>query len=291
MGAFVAVACLCLGGYFPSRMPAVDTLLVEESSLSFQKACRMTVTPSGSLFVCDEEMNKVYFFANPGSKPRVVGGFGWGETTFDKPSGVATDGVNIYVADYGNHRIQRYDRVLNFVSTLSTRDTSEERARFGFPLGVGLSRHGDLFVLDGENSRVVKFTNQSKFERTFGDVESAYRLQKPLSLVVTEGDHVLILERDQIVEFDFSGNYVRSIGKGTLADAQGFTRASDGFLVVESGSILWLDANGALRNRTRAEEMLLQKNVGRFCDVGVLGTRLFLLSEHSLRVFTIVTPQ
>lgn len=272
-------------------MPAVDTLLVEERSLSFQKASRMTVTPSGSLYVCDEEANTVSFFVNPGSEPRMVGGFGWGETTFDKPNGVATDGVNIYVADNGNHRIQRYDRSLNFVSTLSTRDTTVERARFGFPLGVGLSRHGDLFVLDGENSRVVKFTNQSKFERTFGDMESAYRLEKPLSLLVTESDHVLVLERDQIAEFDFSGNYVRSIGKGILADARGFTRAGNGFLVVEARSLLWLDGDGALHNRMRAEEMVVQKDIGRFSDVGVLGTRLFLLSEHFLRVFTIITPQ
>ncbi len=286
MGAIAAIAFLCLGEIYPLRIPA-DTLLVEESSLSFQKPSSVTVGTSGSFFVCDQEANTVFFFSRIGASPRTVGGFGWGQTTFDRPTGVASDGINTYVADYGNHRIQRYDRTVNFVSTLSTRDTSVERARFGFPLGVALSRHGDMFVLDGENSRVVKFTSQSQFERTVGDVESGYRLKHPLRLAVTVDDRVVVLEPDQLVEFDFSGNYVRSVGKGIMNDARGFAPGNGSYVVVEPSSLLWFNEDGTLRSRMRAEEMLMRKGGGRFCDVAIEGTRLFILSEHSLNIFTI----
>ena len=132
------------------RAEPPDTMLVEQKTLgSFQRATRLITNPQGWIYVLDSERNLVVLMKGDEGPSSSVGGYGWSSTTFDEPTGLATDGLNVYVADRGNHRLLRFDRSLNFISSFVTRDTSLLAARFGSPLGVALSRLGDLFVLDG----------------------------------------------------------------------------------------------------------------------------------------------
>lgn len=171
MAALLAIAAFVFLHDDPS-FALSDSLLIEESNFGeFQAAACITVSPQKWVYVLDRENHLVHLFRDPSTPSRSVGGYGWTLTSFDQPSGVAADGLSVYVSDYGNHRVVRFDRLLNVVSSFSTRDTLEADLRFGYPTGVALSRQGDLFILDSDNLRVIKFSRDTRFERVFGHKE------------------------------------------------------------------------------------------------------------------------
>ena len=288
MAAIPSIIALFLAGIGWGTTTASDTSLVEVTSLgAFQQASRLATNPQGWMYVTDVERNLVYLFKDGESSGISVGGYGWISTTFDHPTGLATDGLNLYVADYGNHRLQRFDRYLNFISSFSTRDTSYAAARFGYPLGVALSRLGDLFVLDGENLRVVKFVQNVVFERAFGDIDDQRaRLRQPLKIIVAPNDHVFVLEPDRLLEFDYFGQYLRTVGEGTLHDATGFSLSADGLVVATHNSIIWFGARGDVTHQLSAADLHTETPLTQIEDVASAGDRLLILSSTRLHVFT-----
>lgn len=294
MEAFVAVALFAGGITLPGfqnqqALSPADTLLQEEYVLdTFTAATRVVVSPQEWIYVVDAEDHRVYLFTSPTAKPRSVGGFGWGSTSFDRPTGLATDGLNLYVADYNNHRVQRFDRNLNFLSTLTTRETNDAHTRFGFPTGVALSRLGDLFVLDAENVRVLKFTQQLQLERTFGGIDAERgRLRQPIKILVSRKDRVYVLEPHRIVEFDYFGNVVRTIGEGVLRDARGFDVDAQGLVVVMDERLQWFSLDGRTTTALSKSALLASVPLSPFRDVVLMNDRLLLLTAHHLVAFTL----
>ncbi len=244
------------------------TAVVEEYAFGeFQRATRIVISAQGTIYVIDADQNKIFRFLNSGATPLSVGGFGWSATSFDTPTGIATDGVNIYVSDYGNHRIQQFDRNLNFISSFSTRDTSDESLRFGYPLDVAISELGDLFVLDGENSRVLKFNLPYSFARSFGDLnEQNGKLHAPLRLVAS-GSRVFVGERDRILLFDYFGNYLESIGQGTMDTLEGLAAIQNGLLVAANDTLIWYGMDGSTRKRIPLREVLTSEHIDKIEDI------------------------
>lgn len=274
---------------FPARAP--DTTLAEQKALgSFQQATRLITNPQGWIYVLDSGRNLVVLLKGEDGSTSSVGGYGWSSTTFDQPTGLASDGLNLYVADRGNHRLMRFDRSLNFISSFVTRDTSLLSARFGSPLGVALSRLGDLFVLDGENLRVVKFSSNMQYERSFGDIDDARsRLRQPIKILISSDDHVFVLEPDRLLEFDYFGQYLRVIGAGSFHDATGFCFVQGGIIVVTPATLHWLNERGELLREVRAADIASGSPIGLMQDVAVSADRLLLLTTVQLHVIQILT--
>lgn len=280
------VAGITQGGPHFTAMP--ETLLVEQGTFgAFQGAARIDSDLRGRFFVVDRTSSTITVFSPRHERLEVLGGFGWSGTGFDHPSAVATDGISTYVADYGNHRIVRLDQSLNPVSFLATRDTSFAPARFGYPQGLALSRQGDLFVLDGENVRVLKFDRRSVFERSFGGVESGSgRLRAPVEVLVTVRDRVWVLEEDRIVEFDFAGNYVGTIGKGILSSSRGFGETENGVVVATADRLWFFDWQGMPASSIEISNIIASAPVD-VMDVAVSNDVLHVLTPHTVIVFAV----
>lgn len=283
----IAATLLVAGSSFCQAAP--DTVFVEVQSIgSFQRATRLTTNPQGWAYVADSERNLVSLFKADGSEGPSVGGYGWTSTELDKPSGLATDGLNLYVSDYGNHRLQRFDSNLNFISSFSTRDTSFTNARFGYPLGVALSRLGDLFILDGDNLRVIKFAGNVRYERAFGDIDDQRsRLRRPEKILTGQNDHVFVLEPDRLLEFDYFGHFLRSIGEKLFDEAKGFCLVSGGIMVVTSDALLWFSDRGDLQRTIARSEFRATDKLDDLQDVAVSGDRLLVLTSTRLHIFRI----
>lgn len=289
MAALLTIAACLVYSVADARPELVDTTFVEITSFgSFERATRIMVGPQGWVYVVDAGGSSVRAFRSITSPPQSIGGYGWNSFSFDDPTGVATDGLNLYVADRGNHRIQRFDRNLNFISTLFTRDTAAAFARFGYPAGVALSRLGDLFILDGESVRALKFTQQSVFERSFGEIDAEGRkLRRPIEILVSASDQVYILEPDRLLEFDYFGNYVRTIGRGILHNARGFCLTDRGPLIAEPDTLYWLTGEGAVSQVFPVSNILSGGTVAPIEDVAIDRGRLYLLNTKKVIVFTI----
>lgn len=287
MAALSSIAVLVVtvaGSLSPS---ASDTLLTElRSAGTFQHAFRLIVDPQGGVLVADVDLHQILRLAGDRTPATSVGGFGWEASTFDRPTGLASDGLNIFVADHGNHRIQRFDRSLNFVSSFSTRDTSVSAVRIGYPLGVALSRTGELFVLDGENLRVVAFGPTMRFERSFGDIDDQRaRLRHPLKILVGQNDHIYVLEPDRLLEFDMFGHYLRTVGEGAITEAKSFALTPGGFLILSRDRLEWFSERGEQTGTWQSQHLITEFPLGPLEDAVIAGDELYLLTTTRLHVF------
>jgi hypothetical protein len=287
MAAILAVAGLLLGSLpFDS---AIDSIFVEETSFgSFEQATRITVGPQGWIYIIDARKNAVLVFKSVREEPAILGGFGWSASAFDNPTGIATDGLNIYISDYGNHRIQRFDRSSNLISTLFTRDTSFAPARIGYPVSVSLTNMGELLVLDSENLKVVKFSSDSRYERSFGDLtDSGGKLQNPVKLCVAGEQYVYVIEKSRILQFDSFGNYLRSMGTNLPGDIVGGTASADGISIVCRDTLYEFRSDGSVGGITSLATLITETPVRYVQDIAIVGHRLFVLTPHRCHLFTI----
>jgi len=125
----------------------------------------IAVDGSGNAYVADSgnhRIQKLTLSTSTWSEwKKSDGGPGNGGGEFNNPSGVAIDGIgNVYVADSGNHRIQKL--------TLSTNTWSEwgkagggpgsGLGEFNTPVGVAVDRNGNVYVTDNGNHRIQKLT-------------------------------------------------------------------------------------------------------------------------------------
>jgi hypothetical protein len=180
---------------------------------SFVGAADLDYDVAGNIYVVDESSNMLVKISPQGDSLHAVSGFGSGELQFDGPTAVyARRGNDIYVADYNNHRIQRFNRMLDYITTIYTRDDADERNRFGYPRDIAVTRQGDLLIVDGENRRVLKINSSGQVMRSFGDLNAgAGRLVDPSKIEVDDEDNAYVLDGRRVLEFDPFGSYVRDI--------------------------------------------------------------------------------
>jgi DNA-binding beta-propeller fold protein YncE len=214
----------------------------------------------------------------------VVGGPGWEEGRFDHPAAVwARNGLDIFVADYGNHRIQRFDRQLAFVSSLSTRESDNTDERFGYPRDVVLSPLGDLFVVDGENQRIVKIGGLSRVELTFGGFDAGRgKLNQPSRIAIGPSDRIYVLDEARILVYDIFGNFLTSLYEGMWKSPTALYADPERVLVVDDSKIFWFGSDEQLIG-----QLPLGGEPGSVASVRAIAHhkgKLILLDDHALVV-------
>jgi hypothetical protein len=66
---------------------------------------------------------------------------------------------------------------------------------------------GDLFVLDVENKRVIKYDAMHNYNTAFGDFNwGRYSLNSPQKIHLLDDDKLGVLDGQKLVVFDFYGN-------------------------------------------------------------------------------------
>jgi sugar lactone lactonase YvrE len=139
---------------------------------------------NGSLWVADFDNRRVLKFSNAVSKSNgaaadiVLGQTGFGlsnagttRSSTNGPLDVVVDGSgNLWVADYGNHRVLRFDNatsktsganadgVLGQPDFTSSASATTQSGMF-LPLGVSIDSDGNLYVVEFLNRRVIIFSD------------------------------------------------------------------------------------------------------------------------------------
>jgi len=85
-----------------------------------------------------------------------AGSFGTGDGQLDNPYGVAVDASgNVYVAEEGNHRIQKFDSTGTFVTKWGMYGSGDDQ--LNSPAGVAVDASANVYVADAANNRIQKF--------------------------------------------------------------------------------------------------------------------------------------
>ncbi len=270
---------------FLTSFQSVPSLVAEFSFGNFQDPKGISIDPMGSIYVADTGADLLLRFNASGDSTGEVGGYGWGDFQFDMPFDVcATNGVEIYVADYNNNRIEKFDRTLANVATLSTDQSNDESKRFGYPSGVAVSRLGDLFICDDENVRIVKVNTFSTVERTFGGYgQGAGSLTMPRQVAIGPQDGVYVSDKGRIAVYDNFGNYLRSIGVGVLSDPTGIGIYGNEIGVCDPDTLFFFKLDGTLIARFSTTDVLGAK-IDHFNDVAMSGNRVYILTDKNVVV-------
>jgi len=213
-------------------------------SLRFNQPQALDVSPEGLLYVVDTGNNHIQIFDRRGRFLKSVGGFGFGEDQFDHPMDIwARTLINIYVSDFNNRRVQRYNRTMHFISSLTSQESFAPEFQFAEVSGCAVDSQNDLFVLDGGDTKIIKFNRNSRPERSFGGIDSGKgQLEEPVQLDILQDRFLLASDKSRkaIVLFDLFGNFVRLLTAPQFRAPAGLTVDGQGQIFVadpEAGKV------------------------------------------------------
>lgn len=213
------------------------TLVGDSSATRLAQPLGMSLDHAGNIYIADTGNHRVLKLNAQSRLVREVGGFGFGEQQFDRPVDVWVDnGLNVFVADYNNRRLQRYDKDLNFISTYANDEALEANLHFGYPAALALSAQGELFVADHEFNRVLRFEALGRPKASFGDFNwGEAGLERPAKILITRKGEVWVSDslRHAIMIYDAFGNFARSLTLEENAAPSGMAEWERGVIVVD----------------------------------------------------------
>ena len=249
----------------------------------FIEASSFHINSAGFIFITDAGNNQVSKIDTLGKTLKEVGGFGWGDSQFDNPSNVYATTLNIYVADKNNHRIQRFDKDLNFISSLSTRENDDQNTRFGYPLACVISNQGDLFILDSENKRIVKFDLFGNFIQNFGGYDyGKYSLSSPIDMAGDRNNNIYVINGKKIFIYDSFGN-----GIGEMDGAEELTSIKiifNNMTINSKDNIYYFDLNKGI-GRPEKLTIDLSEGAGDIKASFIFNSKLYVLSSKEIMVY------
>jgi streptogramin lyase len=138
-----------------------------------------------------------------------VGGTGSADGQFTEPWGVAVDAQsNLYVADTWNHRIQKFDKDLKYVTQWGKPALDLQNPQpydFWGPRDVAVDAQGNVWVTDTGNSRVLKFDPNGAYLGTLaGPGSETGKLRDPVGIEVAANGDVYVADgwNSRIQKFD-----------------------------------------------------------------------------------------
>lgn len=242
----------------------------------------------GNIFVSDTGNDRVIKCDREGTFLAEVGGFGWDDGEFNRPAYIATDnGLNVYVVDAQNKRIQRFDHNLNFVSTIEIKEEGG-LLEFGLLEGIALTSFGEIIVSDIETDVLIKLDGFFEYERSFGG--SGEILRDPFGISVSPDGEVYVADsqNDRVVVFDSFGNVVRSFGEKRLKNPEGVTVGRDKLVYVANtgkNSLTVFDRNGDLILEEQGNSGTAAVNLSRPTDLKFgKENKLFVVDSGNSRI-------
>jgi hypothetical protein len=154
----------------------------------------IALDPSGNVYVTDisPDTSRVQKFTKTGTFLTKWGSYGSTDGLFDYPYGISVDKGNVYVADTGNDRIQKFDS--NGVFKWTNYGAGDHQ--MSFPADVAADALGYIYVADSGNDRILKFDSAGNYIMKWGSYgTSAGQFDWPGTLAVDSNWNVYVLDQ------------------------------------------------------------------------------------------------
>jgi sugar lactone lactonase YvrE len=231
--AMLAVVVAGLGFFLPAAAQAQLTFLNTwgrngSGTSEFNSPTALTVAPDGTVYVTDQNNQRVEYFSPTGG---YLGEFGVSSTgrrngDFSNPSGVAVNSSGtVYVADFRNNDVQLFSETGNYESYFGNTSTTDEsgNGEFSGPDGVAVGPTGLVYVTDQGNDRVEIFNSAGVFQSTFGSLGSSNgEFNGPASLAVSSTGLVYVpdFSNNRVEIFTANGVFESSFGTTGIGNGQ-----------------------------------------------------------------------
>jgi uncharacterized protein (TIGR03663 family) len=217
---------------------------VGEGTGQFNDPWGIAAAPDGSFYIADTWNHRVQHFSADGTFLNAFGQFGDTGGALDNggafwgPREVAVDADgNIYVADTGNKRVQKFDATGGFM--LAFGGNGSGSGQLAEPVGVAVGADGTVYVADTWNRRIQLFNSEGAPLEQLIPVEvwaGQGVLNKPYLAVTEDSVWATDPEGNHILQFGLTGEIQRVWGAGELNSPFGIAASDDTLFVTDSGT-------------------------------------------------------
>ncbi len=147
----------------------------------------------------------------------------------NQPLDLAIDrDANVYVTDWGNHRVQKFNSTGGFVTMWGSEGTLD--GQFDQPWGIATDLANNVYVADGYLSRIQVFTSDGSFLRSWAITPS-------IGVAVDQNGYVYTVDTDHVNKFAPTGTLTaqwgsRGTGPGQFENPRGIGVDSQGNVYV-----------------------------------------------------------
>ncbi|WP_124245588.1 NHL repeat-containing protein [Cyclonatronum proteinivorum] len=227
------------------------------------------------IFIIEQGRHRLLVLDLQGRRVDSLGVRGRSNYRFDRPSAIdATNGLQLYIADRNNARIQLFDRRLSYLSTITPDSDRAGSNDFFRPGAVAVTAFGDVFAADSDAGALLRFDQNGRLQQRtdLRDTE----LMLPLRDLLVHDESLFVLEsgRGLVHELGSQGSWRRFIsgteGSRAMAADQG------GLWVANETELVRFSWQG--RELLRAPHLLEEAPVA----LGIHENMLYLLTASKL---------
>jgi len=193
-----------------------DTLFISSSFGDFTDASSISSSRGEFIFVADAGTNKIYKYNKECKLLADYGGPGLGKYELNQPVSIdASNGLDVFIADYLNNRIVRLDYNLNFIYLFNFNlynPLAESSKKIFNPISVALLSSDELFILcDAGNYNAVRMKEFNEIDIFFAQVSD--KVINPIKIVRGNSLDLWILEKtsNELMNFNNLGIFVKRI--------------------------------------------------------------------------------
>lgn len=251
----------------------------------FNNAVSFYITANGFVYVCDKDDDEIILLDTLGNVLKTFGGYGWTNDSFDDPADIFADPLSVYVSDKNNNSIKRLDKNLNFLSSFNKKESSNSEEQFGFPSSVAVSNQGDLYLIDTDNRRVIKFDIYGNFFLNFGGIDAGkFQLNNPSQLAISSVNNIYVIDNKDIFLFDNFGNGITKLQfENTL---QSVRILFNNLIITDvNKNIFFSDLKSGDGNVIRLHFDYSFENINISSAI-VLNSKLYVLTDKNILVFS-----
>lgn len=216
----------------------------------FHSPVGMAINAGGDLYIADIYNERVQEWLPPGAGGAHLvfstqfGSAGSEVGQVKAPRGSAIDGQgNLWVTDYGNHRIQEFSATGKFIAAYGSYGTGN--GQFKEPTGIDVNQStGNVYISDCANDRVQELSSKGEFIRSFGSEGSEEgKFKCPAGVKIDTSGNVWVVDsgNNRIEKFSSTGTFLAAYGSagsgnGQFKEPWGLTFSGTNLYVVDYGN-------------------------------------------------------
>ena len=204
----------------------------------------IAINSKGQTIVVEGDGTCVSVLTPEGEKIQTFGTRGSGNGQLSGAYGVTVDkGNNIYVADYNNNRIQKFNSEGEFVSAVG--GSGSNQLQFSNPLGICYNHRDDnLYVPDNANHRIQVLTTNLKFMRSFGKQGSGNgEFLNPCNIAFDNANNLYVTDysNHRVQVLTTEGQFLRTFSQ----KANGQRLNHPWAIAIDSSNTMYVSENGS----------------------------------------------
>jgi tripartite motif-containing protein 71 len=199
----------------------------------------IAVDSKGTIWVVDQDNDRVQKFNAAGEFQSAFGSPGTGNGQFGRPTDIAVDAAgNLWVTDAGNNRVQKFNEKGEFLAKFGSFGSGN--GQFNAAESIAIDRQGNIWIGDTYNGRLQKFNSAFEFIKVAGSKGSGSgQMIEPTGIDIGLNGDVWVADwgNNRVSVFNSNGEFVRQFGASGSGDGQ-FARPD--VIEVDSRGNVWV---------------------------------------------------